>query len=92
MNRYWLSWWTAPALGSFELHRPWWFSGLRGDEERSVCAAVIADNEEAAMEVILAAYDTRPTELEFRFVEQKPDDWSPFNSRFPRRDWMKWEE
>lgn len=90
MNRFWISWWAARADGSFELHSPWWFSGYRTESESSVCAAVIADSEEAAKEVILAAYDTRPSGLEFRFVEQKPDDWSPFNTRFRQRDWMQW--
>ena len=94
MSRYWLSWWTAPALGSFELHSPWWFSGFRGDDgARSVCAAVVADSEEAAREKILAAYDTRPPAgLEFRFVDHQPEGWSPFNGRFRRRDWMQWED
>ena len=34
--------------------------------------------------------EPRPLPLEWRFVHPKTEDWSPFNSRFQRADWMKW--
>lgn len=100
MKIFWVSWWTTFELGSFELHNPWWFSGHRigsfnaSSNELSVCAAVKAESEEAVKEKILSSYDKRPDPMsvEWRFVVEKPTDWSPFCNRFPRRDWMKWEE
>ncbi len=94
MANYWISWYGNK--GAWELHSPWWISGhrmvadrLAFDEERqepTVVAAVKAENEDAAKALILAAHDSKPADLEWRFVEERPDDWSPFSGRFPRRD------
>lgn len=89
MKCFWLSWWHTDKDGTFELHSPWWRSGWRGDDA-SVCAAVRAESEEAAKEIILASFDVRPVDLEWRFCEERPEDWSPFSDRFTRRDWMQW--
>jgi hypothetical protein len=51
---------------------------------------VRANDEDAAREVALSSYDTRPPELAFRFVEERPDEWVPFCDRFPRSSWMVW--
>ncbi|NBJ13364.1 hypothetical protein [Microvirga arsenatis] len=89
VKRYWVSW--LADHGPFELHSPWWFSGMRAsDDVPTVCAAVMAESEEAAREAIYACVDSRPAHIEFRFIEERPDDWTPFNSRFQRRDWMNW--
>jgi hypothetical protein len=96
-RRWWVSWWH-PADHGFDLEeRPWWMTGFRertaGPVEDSVCAAIIAPTEDAAREVVLAAYESfgpRPQALEWRFVEKAPADWSPFGERFPRGDWMVW--
>lgn len=97
MGRFWISWWDDHVV-SFELQRPWWFSGCRfhGVEEddedlsqSSVCAAVIADDADHAKRLIVEAYDV-PVALEWRFVEECPADWSPFSDRFGRGDWMQW--
>lgn len=94
MARFWISWWSHPTVG-FELHSPWWVTGYSsqgfGAEEaqRSLCAAVLAENAEAAKAAVVAAHDA-PVDLEWRFVEHRPDSWSPFNDRFPRKSWMRW--
>ena len=102
MKNYWVSFWVGPQHGGFELHSPWWISGYRfvdgkmpdDDEdevtESSVCAGIKAESEEAAQEIVYASFDTRPASLDFRFVEERPDDWSPFSGRFPKADWMTW--
>jgi hypothetical protein len=93
-ERYWISWFAHPTV-SYELHTPWWVSGARllNDDEMTeqgtLCAAVRAASEDAAKAVIVAAHD-EPVDLEWRFVEPRPADWSPFSDRFPRAKWMKW--
>lgn len=89
MTRFWLSWIHTTQAGVLELHTPWWVSGYR-DEEVCICAAVVADSEEAAKALIVAAYDVTPAELEWRFCVEREPDWSPFCSRFPKADWMRW--
>jgi len=94
VKNYWLSWYCPPHLmGKFELHWPWWISGLRVDDEHEViCAAVRAEDEEAAKRIIIDAHDEpRPVDLEWRFVAEKPDDWSPFDDRFQKANWMQWQ-
>lgn len=88
VSRWWVSWVHHPEYGNFTLYSPWWSTSAS-----SVCAAVLAPTAEAAREVILAAYATRPLELGFRFVECRPDDWSPWkteDSRFQPEPWMQW--
>lgn len=94
---FWLSWVAVEEHGPFTLHTPWWISGARliakedeDIEEPTICAAVRAQSEEAAKEIIFAAHDTRPAEIEFRFCEPRPDDWAPFSGRFQKGEWMKW--
>lgn len=88
---FWISWWMTESTGAFTLENPWWISGVRvSDEAESVCAAVMAADEEDAMRVILAAHDNPKTDLEWRFVEQREDGWAPFSSRFQRVEWMRW--
>ncbi len=87
---YWISWWLTEADGAFELHSPWWISGVRDDGAQSVVAAVRAESEAAAQEAVSASYDRRPATLEWRFCERRPEDWAPFGSRFRRADWMRW--
>ena len=98
MKTFWLSWYGNGW--PFTLDTPWWISGYRffADEnakddefqQPTICAAVRAESKEAAKEIILAAHDARPSNLEWRFVDERPADWSPFTDRFPRADWMQW--
>lgn len=91
-QRFWLSWYSTDEMGAWTLYRPWWISGERGsDGALTICAAVIAGSEEQAKDRIRLAYDNSPSEIEWRFCERKPDDWSgPFGGRFPRAEWMEW--
>jgi hypothetical protein len=88
-----VSWYAHPKVG-WEYHGPWWVSGRRPiDEDWTMqdmcCAAVVAECEEAAKQVIVDSHD-EPVELEWRFVEARGDAWEPFCDRFPRAGWMRW--
>lgn len=88
--RFWLSWYDT-RYGQWELHSPWWVSGERCDDgAKTICAAVEADSEEDAKRKVLEAHDEYPDDVEWRFCEEKPDDWSPFCDRFNRAKWMQW--
>lgn len=102
MKFYWISWYTPKELGGFNLKYPWWVTGHRLDPNDSVlekadvsvtptvCAAVQAKNEAGARDIIKKSYDKEPVDLEWRFCEERPDDWIPFNERFPKSGWMTW--
>ncbi len=53
---------------------------------------VLAEDEQSAKEKVLRSYDVYlPADaVTWRFVEERPDDWSPFGDRFPKADWMQW--
>jgi hypothetical protein len=91
---FWISWQHyMEAMGPFELHSPWWVSGYGNDEDGpydSICAAVRANDEEAAKALVAASYDDAPDTVKWRFCEPRPDTWTPFCERFPKTDWMKW--
>lgn len=88
--RFWVSWFeTKPA--TFEYHGPWWVSGEREDDGAlTMCAAVQADNGDAAKDVITMAHDEPRIALEWRFVSPRADDWAPFCERFSKAPWMRW--
>lgn len=86
-TRWWVSWYSS---GAFEYHGPWWISGGEVGGRDTICAAVIAPTEEAARDVIVSAHDDPSVVLEWRFVDERPDAWSPFGDRFPRAAWMRW--
>lgn len=85
---FWVSFVMHPRVG-FELHSPWWRSGYTPGDEAIVCAAVMATDEDDAKREIIAAHDTHVS-LEWRFIEEKPKGWTPFNSRFKASAWMQW--
>lgn len=87
--RWWLSFWSSD-ISKFEYHGPWWISGYDSNNRRSVCAAVIADNESEAKETIKNAHDSGFEPDEWRFINNRSDEWSPFSDRFQKREWMKW--
>jgi hypothetical protein len=94
-KNWWVSWWCPrDQLASFELHSPWWISGERiADGAQSICAAVQAATEDRAKALIGLSYD-EPKDgdtIEWRFINEQPDDWSPFNDRFQRAHWMQWD-
>jgi hypothetical protein len=93
VKKYWISWYHLIDYSDFELDLPWWSTGWRcSDEADTICAGIIANSSEDAEERIYRAYDERPLEIEFRFVDLKSNDWSPFGSRFVKREWMRWPE
>lgn len=55
----------------------------------SICAAIEASDEAEAKLLVTLAHDL-PVELEWRFVEARPDDWSPFCDGFRKAEWMQW--
>ena len=97
MKPYWVSvWLPSRLLKSFEYHGPWWISGERdteGEPDASICAWVMATDEDAAFETLRLAVDegSRPDEPMPRFAEQKemPDRSNP-SGRFEFADWMRW--
>ena len=102
MGNFWTSW-TADPRKPFTYEGPWWCSGYayfytsEGELEcPTICAAVVARDEEHAKAIIVAAHDNGDGPSgeggihSWRFVTQKPDDWTPGGGRFERADWMKW--
>jgi hypothetical protein len=88
MRIYWLSWQHSKKLGSYELHWPWWVSGCDDGGYHSLCAAIIARDEDAVREVVYDCYDARPQHIEFRFIEERPDHFVPYSDRFRWQSWM----
>ena len=90
-RNFWLSFIHTEEMGAYTLYWPWWVSGSRiSDDARTVCVAIQATDDDAAKQMIFDAFDARPTAIEFRFLNEQPDDWSPFNGRFRRASWMAW--
>lgn len=87
-KRWWVSWYQ-PVGSDLELRSPWWCSGSRADGAQTICAAVEATNASEAMAIVRSAQNDDIT-IEWRFVEERPDDWEPFCDRFQRADWMEW--
>lgn len=90
MKKYWISWEAKAEYGSFTLNSPWWISGYGVDSHPTICAAIKTHMNPDAF--IRLSYDKPPHGIQFRFIEEKPDDWSPFSDRFEKADWMRWDE
>lgn len=89
MKAFWISWWNPPDASAFELHFPWWVSGTRGsDGAGSICAAVQAEDADAAVRMVRQCYDVPMTEMQFRFCEEETVDWIPYTDRFEKAEWM----
>jgi hypothetical protein len=92
-RNFWVSWYSPDELGSWELHSPWWVSGwavTETEDVQTICAAIKAKDEDDARTRVLASYDKPPATVAWRFVEERPADWTPFNDRFLKADWMVW--
>jgi len=92
MSNYWISWWQ-PTDDYRPLTFPpnpgvmgWWKSGETMDEKpkSSLCAWVVAKNEDEAMEVVLKDW---PEAEDWRFITPQADDWDGPGDRFPLPDW-----
>ena len=91
MTNYWISWYHRKEYGAFTLHSAWWVTGESVDDSYvTICAGIKADDETHAKSIIQDCFDTPTSSIKFRFVEERPDDWTPFNDRFKKKDWMKW--
>ena len=96
MKNFWVSWYCPHDLSGFELNSPWWISGYIFDEDEGIdvdiiCSAIKAENEHLAAMKIYESFDQRPDHINFRFIEERPDDWSPYCDRFPKANWMVFE-
>jgi hypothetical protein len=87
MRIYWLSWESRHEFTSHELHWPWWVSG-HGEGFKTICAAIVGKDEDTVREVVYDCYDVRPDHIEFRFIEERADDFVPYSDRFPFQSWM----
>ena len=93
MKKYWIGFILPRDKAEFfEMHSPWWVSGEDEEGDSSVCCAVKSSSKDNAMEKVCSCFDDGkvPFPIIWRFVEERPDDWTPFNSRFPLSDWMRW--
>lgn len=92
LKAFWVSWYAPIELHkTFEYHGPCWISGETGDGDAyTVCAAVMAKDEDDAQRIIASAFDQPPGDLDWRFHEERDAEWSPFSGRFPKADWMLW--
>ena len=95
-EKYWTSLYIPTEhMSAFEYHGPWWVSGYTDADDGEltiICAAVMAEDEVAAIQVLKAAFDegTPLDGIRERFSSQKDWDGFPFADRFPRADWMQW--
>jgi len=89
-KRWWVSWYSES--NAFALWFPWWISGFDSLDREIIVAAVIADTEEEAKEIVFSAYDNRPADIEWRFLNELPEEASPYSDRFRPADWHVWPE
>lgn len=94
--KFWMSFWLPNSV-AFEYKGPWWVSGHRFPRgldndysEDSICAAVKAESERAAKELLLAGIEQPHQDVEWRFIEEKPADWSPYSGRFQKSEGVEW--
>jgi hypothetical protein len=82
---YWASWWADWCERTAELPFQAWVTGSRermdDDEEWSYCARIEANSEEAVEDLVEQHFP----DCEFRFCQERPDDWYPPRDRFPPR-------
>jgi hypothetical protein len=87
---YWVSWYNKEPLKTFEPHSPWWISGYDSDDNEIIVAAIRAESENEAWEVVNCSYDDTNPLFVKRFITEQSDDWVPFCDRFPKSPWMDW--
>lgn len=89
MTKYWVSWWHKEEYGEFDLKWPCWLTAETYEEPARLayCAAVKVKTGKDVLSVITKSYGIENNDLlclEWRFVIQKPDDWTPYSDRFSR--------
>lgn len=92
MTRYWISW-SQPGEDYRPLRFPpdekiigWWATGFSFNTT-SLCAFVVANNDEEAANSILKDWP-EATQNGWRFFETKDPEFVP-NDRFPLSEWMQ---
>lgn len=86
---FWVSWYWTKKMGDFTLFCPWWIMGTRGEDDHIVHAAVPAETEDEARNVVRLAYDKAPRSVEWRSCNEG-DTPEPYSERRPKAKWMKW--
>lgn len=84
-------WWASFELlsGGYELHCPNWVSGY--GQGPTVVFATIAESEDALVEYIETHCLEEGSSIDWRFVNERADDYSPYSDRFPGpSDWHVW--
>lgn len=97
MKRFWISW-IQLTIDYRPLQDPpqpenikaWWCSGKDSRDCAILCAIVDAPDAGAAQGFIERAWDSSGQDVgDFRFIEEREQDWLP-NDRFPiTKDWEK---
>jgi hypothetical protein len=91
LKRFWASW-----IQPTDDHRPltfppnegvlgWWCSGYDRHDEAILCAVILAENEDEAFKIVEKDW---PEIQEWRFIDQREDDFKP-SDRFVMSDWME---
>ncbi len=91
MNRYWVSWYSGNYADEGCTKPPFkfWNTGYRdrknksGQEERtecSLCAVIDAVNEKEIWKIVKQYFP----DYKFRFCEEKENNYTPNEDRFPR--------
>lgn len=89
LTNYWLSWYNRRTDPAFRLDWPWWATGNRSGGAVTICAAVRAKSEAEAWVIVIVSH-VQKVDLDTRFCEAQPSDWTPFCDRFQRAEWMQW--
>jgi len=97
MKPYSVSWYHKIHYPDFDPGAmPCWTTGVRcSDDAETYVAAVWAKNKDDAKSIIHKNYGqlVAPAldRIEWRFIEERPNDWNPFGGRFPRFPDQVWE-
>lgn len=90
MKNWWVSFYINEQESIWEIHSPWCFTSIPDMYGFvTICAAVKAATPEEAKQYIQGCIEKGDIDR-WRFVEPRPDNWSPFSDRFRKRDWMVW--
>lgn len=98
MKKYWVSFnCSVNLMENFEMHSPWWISGSQINSNyeitsHSICCAIQQPNKREVYRYVRSCFDKgyEPKRIKYRFIDEKPNSWSPFCDRFPKAKWMKW--
>lgn len=84
-------WWASFELlsGEREIHSPSWVSGY--GKGPTIVFAAIGESEDDVMDYVESSCLDEGYAIEWRFVNERADDYSPYSDRFPGpSDWHVW--